>query len=318
MDYDSFLNGIRERIMDTLRSLHFFVRSVELGSLSSAAREHGTTQPTMSKAVAALEKNLGVRLLERSTTSLEPTVQGRRFYEHAKRVLEEFEHAVADARGLTEKPSGLLRINAPVALGQFRLNALVQEFLAQYPEIEIELILNDRFVDLVEEGVDVALRLGGQLPLNVIARKVAVSPRYLVAATAYLKSHDRLRKPEDLTHHDYVRFAWLPTGDVVALHRGDRTVTITTKGRFRVNNALSIRESLEMGRGVGLCPSWLVDDLIKSRRLVRVLPEWNGSVQELFLLYPSRRYQPLRARLFMNFIESSICSAPGFEPVHNP
>jgi DNA-binding transcriptional LysR family regulator len=289
---------------------------MELGSLSSVAREQGTTQPTISKAVAALEKNLGVRLLERSTTSLVPTVQGRRFYERAKRVLEEYEGAVTDARGLTERPVGLLRINVPVALGQFRLNALVQEFLAQYPEIEIEMILNDRFVDLVEEGVDVALRIGGNLPPNAVARKVAVSPRYLVATPAYLKGNGRLRQPEDLTQHDYIRFAWLSTGDVVELHNGGRTVTVVTKGRYRVNNALSIRESLAMGVGVGLCPAWLVYDLIASRQLVRVLPEWSGSVQELFLLYPSRRYQPLRARLFIDFIEAQMCLLPGFEQVH--
>jgi DNA-binding transcriptional LysR family regulator len=223
---------------------------------------------------------------------------------------------VTDARGLTERPAGLLRINAPVALGQFRLNALVQKFLAQYPEIEIEMILNDRFVDLVEEGVDVALRLGGNLPPNAVARKVAVSPRYLVATPAYLKGHGTLRQPEDLAQHDYIRFAWLSTGDVVELHNGGHTVTVATKGRYRVNNALSIRESLAMGVGVGLCPAWLVYDLIASRQLVRVLPEWSGSVQELFLLYPSRRYQPLRARLFIDFIEAQMCLLPGFEQAH--
>ena len=292
--------------MDTIRSLQYFVRAVELGSLSAVAREHGTTQPTVSKIVAALEDSLGVRLLERSTASLSPTVQGRRFYERSKGVLEEYAEAVADARGETQTASGLLRVNAPVALGQFRLNALVQEFLAQYPAMEIELILNDRMVDLVEEGVDVALRLGSELPPNAIARKVASWPRWLVASPAYLKGRTALKEPEDLAAHDYIRFAWLSTGDKVELHNGARSVQVETHGRYRVNNALAIRDSLAMGAGIGLCPAWLVEDLLAARKLKRVLPQWQGQAQELSLLYPSRRHQPLRARLFMDFLQARL------------
>jgi len=294
--------------VDTIRSLQYFVRAVELGSLSAVAREHGTTQPTVSKTVAALEDSLGVRLLERSTSSLSPTVQGQRFYERSKAVLEDYAEAVSDARGETQTASGLLRVNAPVALGQFLLNALVQEFLAQYPAMEIELILNDRMVDLVEEGVDVALRLGSELPPNAIVRKIASSPRWLVASPGYLKSHAKLRQPADLAAHEVIRFAWLSTGGMMELHNGERSVQVQTHGRYRVNNALAIRESLAMGGGIGLCPAWLVQDLLEARKLVRVLPGWQGAAQDLSLLYPSRRHQPLRARLFMDFLQTRFAS----------
>lgn len=298
--------------MDTLDCMSMFVRAVELGSLSAVARERATTQPTVSKAISALEKKFSVRLLDRSTVGLAPTVPGQRFYERARRVLEEFEDAVADARGLTERPTGLLRINAPVALGQFRLAGLVRDFLRIYPDIEIELILNDRMVDLVEEGVDVALRLGGSLPPDAVARQVAVSPRYLVAAPLYLSQHPRLRKPEDLERHEYVRFAWLAGGDQVEMENGERTVSVKTRGRFRVNNALSIRDALAAGDGIGLCPAWLIHDLLASGALVRVLPKWFGAPQELILLGPSRRYPPLRARLFMDFAAVAFGAMPGF------
>jgi DNA-binding transcriptional LysR family regulator len=298
--------------MDTIRSLHYFVRAIELGSLSAVAREQGTTQPTVSKIVAALEEDLGVRLLERSTASLSPTVQGRRFYERAKGILEEYEEAVADVKGDTAGATGLLRVNAPVALGQFRLNAIVQEFLNQYPGMEIELVLNDRMADLVEEGVDVALRLGSELPPNAIARRVAVSPRYLVAAPSYLHVHGTPKQPEDLAQHEYIRFAWLSTGDDVTLHDWERTVTVRTHGRFRVNNALAIRDTLAAGAGIGLCPAWLVDDLLKARKLRHVLRPWQGEAQEVHLLYPTRRYQPLRARLFMDFVQQRLAALPGF------
>jgi DNA-binding transcriptional LysR family regulator len=299
--------------MNTFRSLHCFVRAVELGSLSAAARELHTTQSNASKIVAGLEDELRVRLLERSTAGLALTVPGRRFYARAKGLLEEYAEAVADARGETAAAAGLLRINAPVALGQFALNGIVQDFLRSYPGMELELILNDRMVDLVEDGVDLALRLGGSLPPNAVARKVAASPRWLVASPAYLKAHPAPQRPEELSRHNYVRFAWLSSGDRVTLHKADESITVQTRGRFRVNNALAIRDSLLAGAGIGLCPAWLVQDLIAARKLRRVLKPWQGDAQEIHLLYPSRRYQPARTRLFMEFIQPRLAQLPGMQ-----
>lgn len=298
--------------MDTIRSLRCFVRAVELGSLSAVAREEGSTQPTVSKLMAALERDLGVRLLERSTTSLQPTPQGSRFYQRAQGVLAEYQEAVAEARGQTETPAGLIRVNAPAAFGQFRLNALLAPFLAQYPQVDIELILDDRMVDLVKEGVDIAVRQGRDLPPDAIARRVAVSPRQLVAAPSYLQAHGKPRTPQDLARFDYIRFAWLADGDVLTLHKGDQIETVLTQGRYRVNNALAIRESLAAGGGIGLCPLWLVQDLLDSGELVRVLPSWHGQPQPVHLLSPSRRYQPMRARLLLDYLSTHIARLPGY------
>ncbi|WP_426344369.1 LysR family transcriptional regulator [Pseudoduganella sp. R-32] len=298
--------------MDTLRSLECFVRAVELGSLSAVAREQHTTQSNISKVVAALEADLGVRLLERSTASLSPTVPGRRFYERARGVLEEYADAVADVRGETAAASGLLRINAPVALGQFCLNAYVQDFLRQYPAIEVELILNDRMADLVEEGVDIAVRLGSDLPPNVIARRIGASPRQLVAAPSYLKTHGTPQTPAQLGEHEYIRFAWLSSGDTLELSDGEQNVTVATHGRYRVNNALAIRDTLAAGGGIGLCPEWLVHDLLAQRKLRRVLRGWRGPAQELHLLYPSRRYLPHRVRLMLDYLQQRFAAQAGF------
>ena len=298
--------------MDTLRSLQCFVRAVELGSLSAVAREQLTTQSNISKIVAALEDDLGVRLLERSTASLSPTMPGRRFYERARGLLEEYADAVADVRGETAAASGLLRINAPVALGQFCLNGHVQDFLQQYPGMEVELILNDRMVDLVEEGVDIAVRLGSDLPPNVIARRVGASPRLLVAAPAYLKAHGTPQTPAQLAEHDYIRFAWSSTGDKLELSDGEQRVTVATHGRYRVNNALAIRDALAAGGGIGLCPEWLVHDLLAQRKLRRVLRGWQGQEQELNLLYPSRRYLPHRVRLMLDYLQQRFAAQAGF------
>jgi DNA-binding transcriptional LysR family regulator len=201
---------------------------------------------------------------------------------------------------MTGQAAGLLRINAPVALGQFRINAMVQRFMADHPAIDVELILNDRFVDLVEEGVDVAFRQGGTLLPDAIGRHLATVPRFLVASPAYLARRGVPAVPDALSAHDVVRFAWTP-GNTIELFRGDEQARVQTASRFRVNNALAIREALAMGSGIGMCPDWLVRDLLDRGELVRVLDGWTARAQDLTLLYPSRQFQPLRTRLFIDF-----------------
>lgn len=303
--------------MDTLRAMRVFIRTVELGSLSSSARELRTTQPSVSKLLAQLERQLGARLLERSTRGLTPTEQGQRFYRDAKAVLEQFDTAVGDLQGMTGKASGFLRINAPVGLGQYRINAMVQRFLAAHTGIEIELILSDRFADLVEEGIDIAFRLGGTLPPGAIGRHLATVPRFLVASPAYLAQRGTPAEPGDLKAHDVVRFAWAQ-GAAVDLFGQDEHVRVDAGGRFRVNNALAIREALAMGSGIGICPEWLVHDLLDSGELVRVLKAWSAGRQELYLLSPSRQYQPMRTRMFIDFVAGQFTSLRGFEPPQPP
>ena len=297
--------------MDTLRSMRSFVRAVELGSLSAAAREAGTTQPTVSKMLAQLEQQLGARLFERSTRGLAATAAGERFYADAKLILEQFDAALGNLQGMNAQASGRLRINAAVALGQYRLNALVQQFLERHPAIEIELILNDRFVDLIEEGVDVAFRLGGTLPPDAVGRHLATIPRFLVAAPGYLAKRACPGTPGDLSAHEFVRFAWTPCAAITLIRDGE-SVQVTTGGRYRVNNALAIRESLLLGGGIGVCPDWLVRDLLDTGELVRVLEGWSAGCQALHLLYPSRQHQPLRTRLFIEFAMESLAALPGF------
>jgi DNA-binding transcriptional LysR family regulator len=302
--------------MNTLGAMHQFVRAVELGSLSAAARELGTTQPTVSKTVAALERHLGTRLLNRTTTHLVPTEAGKRFYERARRVLDEYNEAVAEVRGQTERPEGHLRVNVPVSLGVLRLNALMVEFMRRYPAIDVELSFNDRFVDLTEESIDVALRLGGDLPLDAVARRVATSPRYLVVAPELLETAADIQRPEDILALPYLRFAWLAAGETLELtHENGATARITPQSRYTANSSLAIRESLLLGAGVGFAPAWLVGDLIESGALVRMLPQWRGQIHEAFLIYPQRRYQPLRARLLLEFLEQRVPLLPGFERV---
>lgn len=284
-----------------------FVRAVELGSLSAVAREFGTTQPTISKIVAGLEAEMGARLLTRTTTALSCTEQGERFYVRARQMVDAYDEAKADVRGLIERPEGRLRVAAPVSFGVLHLNALALVFMERYPDIEIDVTLNDRFIDLAAEGVDVALRIGGDLPQDVVARHVAAFERTVVASPAYLQTHAKIRRVDDIAKHAYLRFAWSTEGDTLTLsHRDGRTISVDTRARYRVNNSLAIRDSLLAGAGIGLAPDWLVGDLLANGRLQRVLPAWRASPHQLFVLYPPRRYQPLRARLFIEYITARL------------
>jgi DNA-binding transcriptional LysR family regulator len=297
--------------LDSLQSMRLFARAVELGSFSAVAREESMSQPTMSKIIAALEKDLGVRLLERTTTSLTPTDEGKRFYERCKQVLEEYADAVADVRGQTQRPVGTLIVSAPMGLGELRLNALMLEFLARFPEIEVELILNDRVIDLVEEGVDVAVRIGGDLQPNIVARQIATSPRVLVATPEYVKRMPKLRRPEDLEEHEYIKYARSDILNRLEFTKDDETIVVTTRGRYRVNSSLALRECFLGGIGVGSAPAWLVQDLIDAGGLVRLLPRWSMVSQPIHLVYPSRRYQPLRTRALLQFMAERIPALPG-------
>jgi len=297
--------------MDTLRAMRTFVRTLELGSLSSAARELGTTQPTVSKLLAQLEQHLAVRLFQRSTRGLSPTEQGRQFYLDAKLVLDGFDAAVGTVQGMDGQLSGLLRINAPVGLGQHRINAIVGRFLAAHPAVEIELVLDDRYIDMVAEGVDIAFRLGGPLPPDVTGRHLATIPRSLAASPAYLHQRGVPQQPADLAGHDVVRFAWTP-GTTLDLHRGNEAIRVPVRSRYRVNNALAIREALVLGSGIAVCPDWLIHDLLTGGELVQVLPGWAARHQDLYVLTPSRRYQPLRVKTFIDFTVEQFRQLGGF------
>jgi DNA-binding transcriptional LysR family regulator len=292
--------------------MRLYARAVELGSLSAVAREENLGQPTMSKMISAIETDLGVRLLQRTTTGLTPTEEGRRFYERCKQILEEYADTVADVRGQTLRPIGKLTVSAPTGLGELRLNALVLAFLEKYPEIEIELNMTDRIVDLVDEGIDVAIRIGNELPPYAIARDIAWSPRLLVATPEYLKRTPRIRRPEDLLKHQHVGYARAATGNRLEFSNGTEAIVIPAVGRYRVNSSLALRECFLQGVGIGSAPAWLVQDLIDAGKLVRLLAKWNLPRHTVHLISPSRRYQPLRARAFLQFMAERIPTLPGF------
>jgi DNA-binding transcriptional LysR family regulator len=237
------------------------------------------------------------------------TEEGQRFHERARRMLEDYGDAVSDVREGIQQPRGLLRMSAPVTMGQRHLNAMAVEFLGLYPDIELELVLDDRFVDPLEERIDVSLRVGGTLPPDLVARHLGTWPRVLVASPSYIAARGKPRKPQDLPAHDYLRYA--AGDDGVLLQGPDGPVTVPVRSRYRVNNAVALLDSVLGGAGISLQPTWMVADLLEQGRLVRVLGRHTGPAQEVHLLYAPRRHQPLRVRVLVDFLAERVAKLPG-------
>jgi DNA-binding transcriptional LysR family regulator len=290
--------------MDRLKAMAAFVRAVELGSLSAAARELATTQPTVSKLVAWLEAQVGARLLERSSQRVLPTEEGSRFLVSAKRLLEDYEEALAEVASGVREPRGLVRLSAPVALGELRLSGLMLELLAKLPQLQVELLLEDRFVDPVEERVDLTVRIGGILPADLVARELAVWPRYLVASPEYVRRKGRPRRPQDLARHDYLRYA---TGeDAIELSSRGSSVVLGLDSRYRVNSAVALLGAVKAGAGIALQPCWMVDEALRQGTLVRMLPRWTGPAQTAHIVHAPRRRLPMRVQAVMEYLVAAV------------
>lgn len=283
--------------MDRLALMTSFVRAVETGSFSAVARGLGTTQPNISRHIASLEQHLGTRLLHRSTRKLTPTPEGERYYADARRVLDAIAEAESTVRG-QGTPSGVLRVACPTLLGRPYLLPRVKAFLNRYPEVELDLQVGDRFIDLIEEGVDVAIRIGALKDSALRARRIGTGERVCVAAPHYVARHGLPKVPTDLKKHDCVLYTLLSSGNVWSFK--DRDVAV--HGRFRVNTPDGIRTATLDGLGIAYAPVWLFEDALLDGRVQLLLEDYPGLPTPIQFIYPERRLLPQRAKVFMDFV----------------
>src|SRR6201993_4508666 len=295
----------RSPVVDRFLSMQSFVRAVETGSFSAAAREQGTGQPNVSRHIAALEQRLGTRLLHRSTRRLTLTPEGERYYAEARRVLDAVDEAEANARG-EDVPRGLLRVACPTSLGRPFILPRIKVLLARYPELEIDLQVSDRFIDLVEEGVDLAVRIGTLQDSALKARRVGSAERICVARTAYLKKHGTPQTPEDLQRHNCVLYTLASTGRSWAFRDGELEVN----GRFRVNTPDGIQQVVLDGIGIAYAPVWLFEEAVREKRVKILLPEHCGPAVPIHILYSAKRLLPRRAAVFMDYIANEFQHIP--------
>lgn len=288
---------------DDLLLFRSFVRVVEAGSFTAVAREANTSQPTISRQIAHLEEQLGCLLFARTTRALTLTDDGRVFYEHARRVLEtvaEAQSAVGRRKG---KPSGRLRLGAAVVMGRLHLVPMLPRFMERYPDVSVDLSLSDGFSDLVEEGIDVALRVGDIADTSLIARRIGTNRRIVVAARRYVEQRGRPMTPEDLKAHDCIVYSRLVTGSNWGFSAPGGDISIPITGRFHVNNTEGVRAAILGGLGIGYVPIWhFVDGEIESGRLVTLLPDYAPKPQPIHVVYPTRRFISPKVRAMVDFL----------------
>lgn len=295
--------------MDRLHWMHCYARAVETGSFSAVARELAIGQPNVSRHIAALEEHLGVRLLHRSTRKLTLTPEGERYYAEARRALDAIAEAESNARG-EETPAGLLRVACPTALARFKVLPLVKPFLVRYPDIELDLQIADRKIDLIEEGVDVAVRVGELKDSAFKARKLGMAQRICVASPVYLAERGTPQQPMDLRAHNCIQFSLLATGSLWPFEGQP----VYVRGNFRVNSPEGVRAAVLDGLGVGLMPSWLFDDAIAEGRALRLLADWPVPALPISALYPAKRLLPRRASVFMDFLSTAFAADASLLP----
>ena len=294
--------------MNRLAAMDAFVRVVDTGSFTGAARQLRLGQPAVSKMIAQLEERVGVKLLLRTTQGLSPTEAGENFYEHAKRAVEEADEAELKARGSGAALTGRLRITGAVTFSRLHVVPRLPKFLAMHPALEVEVFLDDRNVDLVGEGIDVALRMGDLQDSSLTARKIGQNPRVVVGAPSYFEAAGEPMTPADLASHQAVIYDLRGGGAVWTFTQGTAESAVTMKGRVRLTAAEGVREAVFAGMGLAVASEWMFAPEIATGKVRRVLQDWQLPPIDLWAVFPTGRNSTTKARAFANFIERELAS----------
>ncbi|MDX2235329.1 MAG: LysR family transcriptional regulator [Hyphomonadaceae bacterium] len=295
--------------MDRHQAMETFVRVVEAGSFSAAARLLRVGQPAVSKAVLALEERLGVRLLVRSTRALRLTDAGQAFYERALRALAEAEEAEIAARGVGRGLEGRLRVCAPLTFARLHVAPRLGEFLAAHPKLSLDLVMDDRNIDLLNENIDVALRLGAQADSALTARKIAAGPRYVVASRRYLETRGAPAKPADLLNHDAVVYTQAVGGEEWRFRRGTSEASVRVRSRLAFTAAEGVREAVMAGLGLAIVSGWMMGPELARGDVVPVMRDWRLPDIDLWAVYPAGRMPSARAKAFVEWFSGTLGAA---------
>jgi DNA-binding transcriptional LysR family regulator len=291
---------------DRVVSMQTFVRAVDGGSLSAAARALGKSLAAVSRTVTQLEERLGVRLLHRSTRKLTLTEAGASFYDSAKRILAEIEEAELSVGGRTAAPHGTLTVTAPLLFGRLHVAPVVVEMLEEHRDVTAELMLVDRNVSLVEEGIDVAVRIGKLDDSALVARLLGEVPRVVCASPAYLCRHGTPKAPDELREHECLRFSGLTPGREWTFIRDGKEVRIAVGGRFNCNVGEPVIDAARAGVGMLMALGYQVAEDLAAGRLVRVLEAFQTPPLPVNAVYHSPRLMAMRVRVFLDLLTLRI------------
>jgi DNA-binding transcriptional LysR family regulator len=305
--------------MDKLSAMRTFVRVVESGSFSAVADELRATQSAISKQVAALEKELGTKLLIRTTRSLALTEEGERYFEQIRRLVADIAEAESDLVKGEGQLRGWLRVAASVGYGRLKLMPLVRSFMAAHPDVKIDLRLHDGFIDLVEQGIDISVRIGDLPVSGLIARRIGTSQRMLLAHRDYLRSlpmgTQAPGNPEDLSAHDCIVYTglsasnlWTFTAGAGATETAGTVKSVRVEGHIQTNSSEVIRSAVTTGMGIGYSPTWLFEPELANGEVVRLMPDWESPQSPIHLVSPPERKHSAKVKAFVEYVGGAMNS----------
>jgi DNA-binding transcriptional LysR family regulator len=297
--------------VDHLRAIEAYTRLVEVGSFTAVAEELRVKQSTVSKWIAALEEELGVRLVDRTPRSLRVTDVGQAFYERSRRLVDEWGEAVAEAQSTAPEPSGRIRMSLPVVFGQRFVVPQLARYLRRYPRLQVELVFSDRYVRLVEEGFDLAIRVGLQVDSTLRSHALGESRRRLVASPGYLRARGTPRTPKDLERHECLLHSDSGGTAIWSFTKGERTQRASVRGRIVANNSEATLALARSGLGLCVLASWLVDADVRAKRLVPLLEDYALPPAPVRALTPPGRYVPSRVRKLIEFLREGLGASVG-------
>lgn len=305
--------------MDRIRSIQALIAVVESGSFVSAAQRLHSSKAAISRYIQDLETYLGVRLLQRSTRRLSLTEAGKSYYQRTKEILADLDHADNSIGASNSSLVGHIRINAPLTFGTRYLAPLWAEFLATYPAITLDVELNDRRVDLLEEGFDLAIRIGNLADSSLVSRRLANGYAIVCAAPEYIRQHGTPEIPEDLMEHAVISYSYLPTGDIwhFESNQTGEQRAVTVKPRMHTNNGDTIRAVVLGGQGVALQPAFMVSPDIQAGNLVSLLPEWSGPKFGIHAVYPSRKHLSLKVKTLIDYLAGKLAGCEWQTPAQS-
>jgi DNA-binding transcriptional LysR family regulator len=282
-----------------LNGVAIFVKVVQAGNFSRAAKLLGMPNSTVSARIADLEKRLGVTLLQRTTRKLRVTEAGEAYFRHCAQALDELQWAEDELASTQREPHGLLRLSAPVDIGHNFLATLVHAYLQKYPSMGVELVLTNRVVDLVSEGIDIAIRAGKLADSRLIAKKFTLGNFALWASPAYLKKRGAPAHPRDLAHHDCIRFSLFKAARL-ELTNGKQSAAVKPAGRLSADDFSAVKALAFIGEGIAYLPEFLCADEAGQETLQRVLPQWRGSEVTFSFVYPRQQFVSPKVRGFID------------------
>lgn len=296
--------------MDKFERMRAFTRVIEAGGFAAAARQMGLSRSAVNKLVINLEDDLGVQLLHRTTRQVVPTDMGRAFYDRCVAILADLEEAELAVTRLQQEPRGQLRVNGPMSFGTLYLAPIVADFIARYPDLHVELSLNDRFIDPIDEGFDVTVRIANppQSP-SLIAHRLAPCPLVICAAPTYLQAHGQPTHPQDLKHHACLHYGHIAQAYAWTLIGPDGCHQVNIQGPLCCNNGEVLRQAALRGLGVTMLPNFIVGDDLHQGQLQPLLTAYAPPAIAIYALYPVNRHLSTKVTLFTEFLQTRLTSA---------